>query len=96
MRYIVIPTAHARIVLTQDELEHARKSVDGTQVIVHEETLVRKRNEMGLTTLPSGDTGTFEWTYPVYEYNSDDLYDLLHSHEWDVGKEYDDTDVFSL
>lgn len=82
MKYIVIPIEDAQIVMTQDELEHARKSVDGGKVLVHEETLVRKRNKIGLSTLPTEDTGTFEWTYPVYEYKSKELDELLDSPEW--------------
>lgn len=82
MRYIVIPYEDAQIVMTQDELEHAKKSIDGTQVIVHEDILIRKRNAMGLTTLPTEDTGTIEWTYPVYEFGSEALEQLLQSEEW--------------
>ena len=97
MRYVIVPIEDVRDLFTSDELEHARKNVDGTRMIVHEETLLRKREKLGVETLPMhGDTGMPEWTYPVYEYNSDDLYDLLHSYEWDVGKEYDYTDDFSL
>ena len=81
MKYIVIPIEDAQIVMTQDELDHARKSVDGSKVLVHEETLVRKRNTMGLVTLPA-DNGDFEWTYPMYEYESKDLNDLLSGSEW--------------
>lgn len=81
MKYIVIPIEDAQIVMTQDELEHARKSVDGSKVLVHEEILVRKRNAMGLTTLPA-DNEDFEWTYPVYEHGSKDLNELLNGSEW--------------
>lgn len=82
MKYIVIPIEDAKIVFTDEELSTMRKSVDGTEVIVHENILVDKRNAMGLTTLPSGDTGTFEWTYPVYEFNSKELNNLLSSETW--------------
>lgn len=58
------------------------KSQDQTEVIVHEETLIRKRNSMGLTTLPSEDTGIIEWTYPTYDYNSSELDTLLSSDKW--------------
>lgn len=81
MKYIVIPIEDAQIVMTQDELDHARKSVDGSKVLVHEETLVRKRNTMGFVTLPT-DNGDFEWTYPIYEYESKELNELLSSSEW--------------
>lgn len=81
MKYIVIPIEDAQIVMTQDELDHARKSVDGSEVLVHEEILVRKRNTIGLTTLPA-DNGDFEWTYPVYEYGSKELNELLNGSEW--------------
>ena len=81
MKYIVIPIEDAQIVMTQDELEHARKSIDGSEVLVHEETLVRKRNAMGLVTLPADD-GDFEWTYPVYEHGSKELNELLSGSEW--------------
>ena len=81
MKYIVIPIEDAQIVMTQDELEHARKSVDGSKILVHEETLVRKRNAMGFITLPA-DNEDFEWTYPVYEYESEELDTLLNSNEW--------------
>lgn len=90
MKYIVIPIEDAQIVMTQDELEHARKSVDGSEVLVHEETLVRKRNTMGFITLPADD-GSFEWTYPVYEYESEELNELLNSNEW--SNETDNSDV---
>lgn len=90
MKYIVIPIEDAQIVMTQDELEHARKSVDGSEVLVHEETLVRKRNAMGFITLPA-DNGDFEWTYPVYEYESEELNELLNSNEW--SNETENSDV---
>lgn len=37
---------------------------------------------MGLTTLPSEETGVIEWTYPVYDYKSEELDTLLSSDEW--------------
>lgn len=63
-----------------------RKSTDETKAIVHENILIEKRNALGLTTLPSEDTGQIEWTYPVYEYNSEELSNLLDSNKW-VNKE---------
>ena len=82
MRYIVMPIEDALVVFTEEELSTMRKSVDNTEVIVHEETLIRKRNSMGLTTLPSEDTGIIEWTYPIYDYNSSELDTLLSSDKW--------------
>lgn len=82
MKYVILPIEDAQVVFTNDELSTMRKSVDGTEVIVHEEILVRKRNQMGLTTLLSEETGAIEWTYPVYEYNSVELNNLLQSEAW--------------
>lgn len=81
MRYIVVPIEDAQIVFTQDELDHALKSVDGSEVLVHEETLLRKRKAMGFAVLDGAD-GDVEWTYPVYEYGSEELDELLGSNEW--------------
>lgn len=47
---------------------------------------IEKRNAMGLTTLPSEDAGQIEWTYPNYEYNSEELNNLLESDKW-INKE---------
>lgn len=80
MRYIIIPIEDAQVVFTPDELSTMRKSIDSTQVIVHEEILLNKRNMLGLYTLSQEDT--FEWTYPVYNYNSKELNDLLSSEAW--------------
>ena len=77
-----MPIEDAQVVFTEEELSTMRKSVDNTEVIVHEETLIRKRNSMGLTTLPSEDTGIIEWTYPIYDYNSSELDTLLSSDKW--------------
>lgn len=83
MRYVVVPVTDVRGLFTADELGHARKSVDGTRMIVHEETLLKKRERLGLMTLPmDGDTGMTEWTYPVYGYGSVELVELLASDEW--------------
>lgn len=82
MRFIVIPIEDAKMVFTEEELSTMRKSLDKTKVIAHEEILVKKRNAMGLTTLPSEETGVIEWTYPVYNYNSEELDTLLSSDEW--------------
>lgn len=82
MKFIVMPIEDAQVVFTEEELSTMRKSVDNTEVIVHEETLIRKRNSIGLTTLPSEDTGIIEWTYPTYDYNSSELDTLLSSDRW--------------
>ena len=82
MRFIIIPIEDAKTVFTEEELSTMRKSLNGTKVIAHEEILVRKRNALGLTTLPSDETGVIEWTYPVYNYKSEELDTLLNSDEW--------------
>lgn len=82
MKFIIIPIEDAEVLFTSDEIEHARKSVDGKKMIVHEETLIDKRNAIGLQTLPAEYTGEIEWTYPVYIYNSEELTDLLNSKDW--------------
>lgn len=90
MRYIIIPIEDAQVVMSQDEIAHARKNVEGTQLIVHEETLVRKRNALGLNILTSEDMGAIEWTYPVYEYQSKELDELLASKEWTETEEQEE------
>lgn len=82
MRFIVIPIEDMKVMFTEQELSTMRKSIDGTKVIVHEEVLIDKRNTLGLSTLPSEDTGIIEWTYPVYNYNTTELNNLLNSSEW--------------
>lgn len=82
MKFIVLPIEDARIVFTTKELETMRKSIDGTQVIAHEESLIKARQSLGLNTLPSEETGEIEWTYPVYQYRSKELDDLLNSDDW--------------
>lgn len=63
MRFIVIPIEDMKVMFTEQELSTMRKSIDGTKVIVHEEVLIDKRNSLGLSTLPSENTGIIEWTY---------------------------------
>lgn len=87
MRFVVLPLIDAQFIFTEEELAHMRKNVDETEVIVHEEILIEKRNAMGLTTLQSEDTGQIEWIYPNYEYNSEELNNLLESDKW-MNKEY--------
>lgn len=82
MKYILIPTEDARVVFTEEEIQHARKSIDGTQMIVHENILLDKRQSLGLTTLMNKETEKIEWTYPVYEYGSKELEQILQSEEW--------------
>ena len=82
MKFIILPIEDAKIIFTEKELETHRKSVDGSQVIVHEETLIEKQEAMGMTILPSEETGQIEWTYPNYEYNSDELNSILDSDKW--------------
>lgn len=83
MKYLVIPVEDARAAgFSEEEISHMRRSADGTQAIVHEETLLRRRAAMGLQTLPSDDTGVVEWTYPVYEHGSPELDALLSSGQW--------------
>lgn len=87
MKYIVLPLEDAKILFTDEELETHRKSVDGTKVIIHEGTLIEKRNALGLSTLPSEDRGQIEWTYPNYDYGMDELNELLSSSEWNNNEE---------
>lgn len=82
MKFIIIPIEDAEVLFTSDEIEHTRKSVDGKSMIVHEETLIAKRNAAGLQTLPTEDTGEIERTYPVYIYDSEELTSLLNSKDW--------------
>ena len=81
MNFIIIPLADAAEVFTSDELEAARKSIDGKEVLVHEEILLQKKVERGLMTLPT-DGEPVVWTYPVYAYNSKELDTLLDSDKW--------------
>lgn len=81
MRFIVLLLMDAQFIFTEDEISHMRKSTDGTEVIVHEDILVRKRAEMGFQFLPETDTN-IESTYPVYEYGSESLNGLLSSGKW--------------
>ena len=82
MKFIVLPIEDAKLILTEEEINTHRKSVDGTELIIHEETLLEKREALGLSTLPSEETGQFEWTYPVYIYNTKELDNLLNSSKW--------------
>lgn len=82
MKFIVLPLEDAKLIFTEQELETHRKSIDGTEVIVHEETLLEKRQALGMSTLPTDEIGEIQWTYPNYEYGSKELNDLLESDKW--------------
>lgn len=82
MKFIVLPLEDAKLVFTEQELETHRKSIDGTEVIVHEETLLEKRQALDISTLPTDEVGKIQWTYPNYEYGSKELNDLLESDKW--------------
>lgn len=82
MKFIVLPISDAKLIFTSEELEKMRKSTDDTEVIVHEEILINKRQSLGLAILTDEETGQIEWTYPNYEYNSKELNDLLDSDKW--------------
>ena len=82
MKFIVLPLEDAKLIFTEKELETHRKSIDGTEVIVHEETLLEKRQALGMSTLSTDEIGEIQWTYPNYEYNTDELNTLLESDKW--------------
>ena len=82
MKFIVLPLEDAKLVFTEQELETHRKSIDGTEVIVHEETLLEKRQALGMSTLLTDEIGEIQWTYPNYEYNTNELNTLLESDKW--------------
>lgn len=82
MKFIVLPLEDAKLVFTEQELETHRKSIDGTEVIIHEETLLEKRQALGMSTLPTDEVGEIQRTYPNYEYGSKELNDLLESDKW--------------
>lgn len=82
MRFIVVPIEDMKIMFSEQELSTMRKSIGGSQVIVHEEILLNKRNSLGLSTLADEETGLIDWTYPTYNYNTNELNMLLNSKEW--------------
>ena len=82
MRFIIVPIEDMKVMFTEQELSTMKKSIAGTQVIVHEEILIDKRNRLGLSTLPTDEDGTIQWTYPVYKYETAALNDLLSSDDW--------------
>lgn len=82
MKFIVLPIEDAKLIFTEKELETHRKSIDGSEVIVHEETLLEKRQAFDMSTLPTDEVEEIQWTYPNYEYNTDELNTLLESDKW--------------
>lgn len=82
MKFIVLPLEDAKLVFTEQELETHRKSIDETEVIVHEETLLEKIQALGMSVLTTDENGAIQWTYPNYEYNTDELNTLLESDKW--------------
>ena len=87
MKFIVLPLEDAKLIFTEKELETHRKSIDGTEVIVHEETLLEKRQALGMSVLPTDENEVIQWTYPNYEYNTDELNTLLESDKWSSKEE---------
>lgn len=87
MIYIVLPIEDAKLIFTEEELSTMRKSTDETEVIVHEEILLNKRESMGMSILPTDDNEEIQWTYPVYNYNTDELNNLLESDKWSSKEE---------
>ena len=70
MKYIVLPIEDAKIVFSEEELNTMRRNVADTEVLVHEEILLRRREALGMSTLP------------INEYNTEELNNLLVSKEW--------------
>ena len=87
MKFIVLPIEDAKLVFTEQELETHRKSIDGTEVIIHEETLLERREALGMSTLTTDEDREIQWTYPNYEYNTDELNTLLESDKWSSKEE---------
>lgn len=87
MKFIVLPIEDAKLVFTEQELETHRKSIDGTEVIIHEETLLERREALGMSTLSTDEDREIQWTYPNYEYNTDELNTLLESDKWSSKEE---------
>lgn len=83
MIYVVIPTEELAALFTEEEIGRMRKSNDGKSAIAHEEVLMRKREALGVMTMPiNQETGRMEWPYPTYEHGSGELDSLLSSEEW--------------
>ena len=87
MKFIVLPIEDAKLVFTEQELETHRKSIDGTEVIIHEETLLERREALGMSTLSTDEDREIQWIYPNYEYNTDELNTLLESDKWSSKEE---------
>lgn len=82
MRFVILPVEEAELVVPQDVMAHARKSVDGTKVLMHENLLLQYRENRGLSTLEDPETGEIQWTYPVYNYGDENFANLLGGPEW--------------
>ena len=80
MKYLLIPTEDLKSIFTDEEISNMRKSVDELETIVHEEIVIKRGKELGISWL-SVDT-EIDWPYVVYEYGSKELNDLLSSEEW--------------
>lgn len=65
MKYIILPINDAKLIFTEEELNTIRKSTNETEVIVHEEILLNKRQAMRISILPTDDNGENQWTYSV-------------------------------
>lgn len=87
MKYIVLPIDDAKLIFTEEELNTIRKSTDETKVIIHEEIFLNKRQAIGMSILPTDENGVIQWTYPNYEYNTDELNTLLESDKWSSKEE---------
>lgn len=87
MKFIVLPLEDAKLIFTEKELETHRKSIDGTELIIHEETLLEKRQALGMSIFLTDENGVIQWTYPNYEYNTDELNTLLESDKWSSKEE---------
>lgn len=84
MKYVILPIKDASAIFTDKELSTMRKSVDNTEVLMHEEKLIEKRIILGIETL-SADNDV-ELPYPIYEYNTDEFNNLLNSEKWSEKK----------
>lgn len=82
MRFIIVPIEDMKVMFTEQELSTMRKSIDGKQVIIHEEILLNKKNNRELSNFAYEEIGLIDWPYPVYNYSSDELNILLNNTEW--------------
>lgn len=83
MRFIVLPISDVTSIFSPSEVEGMRKSIDGTEVIMHEEILAKKKEERGEELFTDPETGEILWDpYQVYQYGTRELDSLLESPEW--------------